>query len=214
MSIRRQYNLPNCTLILDGLESGNPAVNGLPLLGIVVNAECYFSGIPQKLQGGRTFLENLVRAVSAYAQVCLSGVPQPPSSQGEEDQIRLEPTGDQRNHRLTWVPAPGMQASSVEICLNTLQLFDLIEAVDQFLADQHTLPDLSLSLQPAPRRFRPPDEPFAHRVVPATIGVASLAIVALGLFLLPIPTVRKPEPKPIPQTTETAPHTTNPPPSP
>jgi hypothetical protein len=212
MSIRRQYSLPNCTLILEGLAStSSPTLNGRPLLGIVVNAECHFSGIPQKLQGGRTFLENLVNAVGAYAQVCLSGVPHPPLPQADEDQIRLEPTEDHRNHRLTWIPATGGQSQPVEIRLTTVQLFDLIEAVDQFLVDQQTLPDLSLSLQPSPRRFRPPDEPLAQRVIPATRGVASLALVAMALFWLPLPTVRKPEPKPIPQTNKTVPNTANPP---
>lgn len=212
MSIRRQYSLPNCTLILEGLANdANPALNGRPLLGIVVNAECQFAGIPQKLQGGRTLLENLVSAVSSYAQVCLSGVPHPPPLQKDEDQIHLEPTEDRRNHRLTWNPPTSVQSQPVEIRLTTVQLFDLIEAVDQFLFDQQTLPDLSFSLQPSPRRFRPPDEPLAQRVIPAAIGVTGLALVALVLLLLPIPTVRKPEPKPLPQAPQTTPNTSNPP---
>ena len=215
MSIRRQYSLPNCTLILDGLAGGANSTlnsgNGRPLLGILVNAECHFSGIPEKLQGGRVFLENLVNAVGSYAQVCLSGVPHPLPPQGDEDQIRLEPAEDQRSHRLIWTPSPEVQSSPVEIRLTTVQLFDLIEAIDQFLVDQQTLPELSLSLQPSPRRFRPPDEPLAQRVVPATIGVVGLAIAAILLFWFPLPVVRKPEPKPIPQSTQTVPNTANPP---
>jgi hypothetical protein len=80
--------------------------------------------------------------------------------------------------------------------LTTVQLFDLVEAVDQFIADRHTLPDFSLTLQPLSRRYRQPDEPFVQRAVPATLGAISLAIFAAALYVLPIPEVRKPEPKP------------------
>ena len=75
MNIRRQYSLPNCTLVLEGLsDMNNPLDNNLSM---VVNVECYFVTINQKLEGGRAFLESLVKAVSAYAQECLSGVHHP-----------------------------------------------------------------------------------------------------------------------------------------
>ncbi|HEY9672257.1 MAG TPA: DUF4335 domain-containing protein, partial [Waterburya sp.] len=81
MTIRRQYSLPNCTLILEGLSDAPPTSGGQidarPLMTMLVSAECHFSGIAQPLSGGRDFLESLVRAVSRYAQEFLSQVHHP-----------------------------------------------------------------------------------------------------------------------------------------
>lgn len=216
MNIRRQYILPNCNLILDGLSdnsSSTDASESRPLLSILVNAECNFVGNPQKLQGGRTFLENLAKAVSAYAQEYLSGIPHPQDSQSDEDRIYLEKIDGTYLHRLRWQPNAEVSQSPVELELTTVQLFDLVEGIDQFFADSQTLPDLTIQLQPASRRYRPPDEPLVQRAVPATLGIGSLALAALIFFFLPIPEVREPEPK-LPETpTQTVPNA-NPSPSP
>ncbi|GBF81866.1 DUF4335 domain-containing protein [Aphanothece sacrum] len=208
MNVRRQYILPNCTLILEGFSDISSSNAQDELLTILVNAECYFVGIPQKLQGGRTFLENLVKSVSAYAQEYLSGIPHPQNHQSSEDKIDLETIPGDHLHRLTWYPSISVNNSPVELILTTVQLFDLVEGIDQFFADSRTLPDLTLKLQPVSRRYRPPDEPLAQRVIPASLGMASLVVAAFVLFLLPIPQVREPEPKTQPTPTQPLPNTT------
>lgn len=205
MKIRRQYTLPNCTLALEGLSEDLGGSTGQPVLSIVTNAECYFVGSGQKMQGGRVFLENLARSVNAYAQECLSGVRHLPEQQEAADCFQLEKIPGTARHRLTWQPSPEVQAAPVTLELTALQLFDLVEAVDQFVADTLTLPDFSLKLQPLPRRFRQPDEPFVQRVFPATLGIASLAAAALAFFLIPVPEIRKPEAQPQASPTETVP---------
>ena len=89
--------------------------------------------------------------------------------------------------------------------LTTVQLFDLVEAIDQFVADSVTLPNLTLQLKPLSRRYRPPDEPLAQRAVPATLGIASLVVMAFALFFIPSPEVREPEPDLSVPSTETTP---------
>jgi hypothetical protein len=211
MTIRRQYSLPNCTLVLEGLSNEmaqSDPQTGRPLLSIVVNAECQFVGTNKKLHGGRVFLENLVKAVSAYAQECLSGVRHPQERQEGSDRVHLEKIQGTNLHRLTWQPPKEANEQPVEMELTSVQLFDLIESVDQFVADSRTLPDLSLKLQPVSRRYRQPDEPFAQRVIPATVGMMGLALTAFVFFLIPVPQVRQPqESKPQASPTETVPST-------
>jgi Domain of unknown function (DUF4335) len=216
MTIRRQYTLPNCTLILEGLSNemtGEPQ-DGQPLLSIVINAECKFVGIDRKLHGGRVFVENLVKATNAYAQECLSGIRHPHDGQGTSDRVYLEKIAGTTLHRISWHPPEEANEEPVELELNTVQLFDLVEAVDRFVADTRTLPDLTVGLQPVSRRYRQPDEPLAQRAVPATMGIVSLAVAALAFLMIPIPQVRKPEEtKPQPSPAQTAPNTQQSPPA-
>jgi hypothetical protein len=210
VNIKRQYSLPNCTLILEGLSddlSISDSKNGKSLLSLLVNVECHFVSINQKLQGGREFLESLVNATSAYAQECLSGVRHPQETQLVTNSVRIDKVAGTKLHRLAWQPSAETNEQPVEIELTTVQLFDLVEAVDQFIADSRTLPDLSLKLQPVSRRYRQPDEPLAQRVVPATVGLVGIAVSALVFFLIPVPEVRKPEEtKPQPNPTQTNPN--------
>ncbi|XHU95313.1 MAG: DUF4335 domain-containing protein [cyanobacterium endosymbiont of Rhopalodia gibba] len=208
MNIKRQYSLPNCTLILEGLSdnlTGSDSQDNRPLLSILVNVECRFVGTSQTLQGGRTFLENLAKVASAYAQEYLSGIPHPQDIQGNEDLIRLEKIEDTDLHRLKWQPSTQISQFCVELELNTVQLFDLVESLDQFFTDSRTLPDFSLQLHPISRRYRPPDEPLRQRAVPATLGIGSVALMALILFFFPIPEIREPEPKSPETSTRTIP---------
>lgn len=211
MTIRRQYSLPNCTLILEGLSDGAGAVGGQldprPLMNILVHAECRFAGQQQFLIGGRDFFESLVRSVSRYAQEFLSQVHHPKLHGDKPELVHLQKVKDKNLHLLTLLPiaealpvgsGAGMatnsgshsmmaQGAPVQIYLTTVQLFDLVEAIDQFLADRQTLPELSVPLQSLPKRYRNADQPVAQRVAPAALGLTSLALSAIALFLVPAP---------------------------
>ena len=212
MTIKRQYSLPNCTLVLEGLSNEiapTGQFNSRPLISIATNAECRFSHSPYHLTGGRDFLENLVKSVSSYAQELLSGIRHPQISEVAQDSVHLEKVEDHNLHRLTWQEHP--EAQPVQIDLNNVQFFDLVEAVDQFLADSSTLPDLSLQLEPISRRYRKSDEPLTQRTAPLAVGMGSFALAAAALFFTPIPKVTEPEPikqsQTEEETTETAENT-------
>ena len=204
MSIKKQYSLPNCNLILEGMEDvSDSGSNGLSnQIAILINAECHFVGSNQNLSGGRVFLENLANAVSSYTQELLSGLPHPQHQSPEYPHIRLEKIAENNIHRLTLEPEPESENTSVAIDLTTVQLFDLVEAIDQFLIDETTLSDLSLKLESVSKRHRPPEEPLVDRVVPFLTGTLSLAIAAAIFWLIPPPprqqpTESIPEPNPI-----------------
>ncbi|MGK7944751.1 MAG: DUF4335 domain-containing protein [Microcystaceae cyanobacterium] len=209
MNLKRQYSLPNCTLTLDGLEGASlstDSIDNRPVLSILTNMDCFFVGQPNRMMGGRDLLDNLVKSVSLYAQTCLSGLSHPPEETSSTNQVQLEAIAAQNRHRLTWYPEGSDQPQTLE--LSTIQLFDLIEAVDQLVADQQTLPELSIVLKPVSRRYRQPDEPMAQRVIPAVVGLLSLVIVGSIGFMLPIPEVERPAVEERPAT-ETLPQPTN-----
>jgi hypothetical protein len=76
MTVKRQYTLPYCQLILEGLTANiNDPQSALTVL---MNVECHLPGTSQgSLSGGREFLDSLVTAVSGYGQQLLSGVSLP-----------------------------------------------------------------------------------------------------------------------------------------
>ncbi|MEH1890017.1 MAG: DUF4335 domain-containing protein [Nostoc sp.] len=212
MNIQRKYSLPNCTLLLEGLSDVSRVAHFQemrPELSILVNAECYLSGYNQPLTGGREFFESLVRAVSGYAQEFLSSVPNPQAHNQESELVEFQKV-DSNRHRLIIHSegAPeGFESHSnnskrppIEIDLNTVQLFDLVEAVDQFFADTQTLPELSLELQPVTRRYGGASQALIRQAVPAAVGVSSLAVAAIAFNLIPPPQMRPPQPKPKEQT--------------
>jgi hypothetical protein len=207
MNIQRKYSLPNCTLLLEGLSDVTRAAHFQemrPELSILVNAECYLSGYNQPLTGGREFFESLVRAVSGYAQEFLSSVPNPQAHNQESELVEFRKV-DSNRHRLIIHSegAPeGFESHSnnskrppIEIDLNTVQLFDLVEAVDQFFADTQTLPELSLELQPVTRRYGGASQALIRQAVPAAVGVSSLAVAAIAFNLIPPPQLRPPQPQ-------------------
>lgn len=212
MTIKRQYSLPNCTLILEGL-SDSPSDSGSTtgIMSTLVNAECHFLGCDRVLSGGRGFFENLVNSVSAYAQEFLSGLHHPQATKDDSNLVRIEKIDDINRHRLTLSNSDNQTDSSStstkQVDLTTVQLFDLIEAIDRFFADTRTLPDLALELQPLSRRYRKAEEPFVERATPAALGLAGLAACAFAFSLIPPPAVRKPEPKPTATPTQTLPNT-------
>ena len=207
MTIRRQYSLPNCSLVLEGLSDGSAAsqLDMRPVLSILMSAECYVTGLGEPLTGGREFFESLVRAVSSYAQEFMSGVHYPDRYGPNLGMVQLHRI-DGNSHRLTVLSTEAGSATqidqktelSAEVDLTTVQLFDLVEAIDQFFADTQTLPELSLQLTPISKRYIKSAEPLAQRSLPAVVGVSSLALAAMAFFLVPVPGVQRPR-DPVPQ---------------
>ncbi len=194
MTIQRQYSLPNCKLILQGLsDTKDGSSETRPCLSMLMSAECHFVGYPQPLSGGREFFESLVKAVSQYTQTFLSGVSSPLLTP-DSSPVQLQKV-DGHLHRLTIQPQEETgdnHQSTIQLDLTTVQLFDLVEAVDQFLADSRTLPELSLQLKPTSKRQVKPAQTTSQRVMPAAIGVSGLAVAALAFFLIPIPETQRP----------------------
>ncbi len=225
MTIRRQYSLPNCTLILDGLSDGT-STTGIPdprpLMSSLFNAECHFVGCEQPLFGGREFLTSLVTTVSDYAQAFLSGISHPLKPQTADNLVSLV-KGDRDNiHHLqaqleshstpiggnkvsaigtapserssqteALVPASsGNSTQPTQVDLSTIQLFDLLEAIDQFLADRRTLPDIMIPLRPVSKATA---QPISAQAVPAGLGLASLVVASLVGYALPAPQVLPPK---------------------
>lgn len=187
MTAQRQYILPNCNLVIEGLLAGDESDATSPLT-VVLNSECTFPGTADRLSGGREFLNALVKAVSDYAQSLLSGVPYPLEETPTATQpVTLKPTDNHRHQLIAAVSdAEGAEARQT-IDLNSVQLFDLVEAVDQLLADTLTLPDMTLQVAPLNRRHARPAEPASKRVIPAAVGLSTLAAAAVLLFMVPVP---------------------------
>lgn len=202
MSIQREYSLPHCKLILEGLTDDKATLNGhdgRPLMSILVNAQCYLASREQPISGGLEFFQSLVSAVNRYAQEFLSGVRRhsgftpesPDSNNGKPPAVELH-TLNPNLHRLIVQPQESYSTGPIQIDLNTVQLFDLVEAVDQFFADTRTLPQMGLQLRPLTKKEAKNQEPLAKKAMPAAVGVSSLALAAIALFFVPIPEVQRP----------------------
>ncbi|ELR97954.1 DUF4335 domain-containing protein [Gloeocapsa sp. PCC 73106] len=200
MNIRRQYQSSNCTLVLEGLSND---ANDFNHLAILLSAECHLIGSRQTLSGGRIFLENLARVVNAYTQDLLSGLPHPQPNNLESDIIHIQPYGN--FHRLTWQKNQESGPEVTQVDLTTVQLFDLVETIDQLLADEYTLPDLTLPIEPLSRRHKQDNEALLERSLPAIVGIGTLALTAIAAFFLEPPVVREPRPQPLDNSTETIP---------
>ncbi len=195
MTIQRKYSLPSCVLVVEGLNTTETSAlpsDGRPLLSMLVNVECHFpnSGQPP-LSGGREFLDSLVKSASSYTQQFLSKVTLRPGSKQEPELVHLHRLD---NHRHQLIVRDTSQVEPVKIDLTTVQLFDLVEAVDQLLADSRTLPDLGLKIKPISKRNVTSSQDIAKQAVPAALGVSSLALAAIAFFLVPIPEVQPPKP--------------------
>ncbi len=195
MTIRRQYQLPNCSLVLDGL-SINPEPGNEETMSLLVNAECRISGLERSLNGGYNFFAALVRAVSQYGQEVLSGFAHPQVIEGEPLLVHINP-GEGPYHHLVIQPeiadlGDTGDGRAIDIKLSAVQLFDLTEAVDQFFDDNQTLPELAPALSPLPRRFVRTDEPLSDRALPAILGVGGLVAATMAMGLLPLPALREP----------------------
>lgn len=185
MDIRRQYSLPNCTLVLVGFSDGSSGgySDSRPVMSILTGIECHFHGHSKPLAGGRELFENLVRGVSDYAQQFLSGIPRPLANLERSGIVQFQPVSNYL-HRLIVHPSEG---GEMYFDLTTVHLFDLVEAVDQFLADSRTLPDIVVPLAPLAKRYAQGEKSIPERVAPAALGVTSLAVAAITLSSVPVP---------------------------
>lgn len=215
MIVKREYILPNCTLILSGMSEDSSTTESdrhTPVMNSILSAECNFVGLNKSLSGEKDFFDSLIATVSSYAQQFLSGSRYPRSNNKDKpNAIEIEKVENKNLHRLSWRSADKEQ---VEIELTTIELFDLVEAIDQFFEDRLTLPDLQLKLKPLSKRYRSSDEPIAKRSAPAAFGLASLALSGLILFLIPIPEkarspIESPQPTPTEQKQEEDPQPSN-----
>lgn len=201
MTIRRQYSLPNCSLILEGWAGEtnfNEGGNGRPLMSIIINAECRFTAQEHQssvLKGDRDFLDSLIRVVNNYAQSVLSGLTPQATQDWVGEAVNIKPLPEKNRHQLKVTRTEeGRPEEIIKLDLTTVELFDLVEAIDQLLNDGSTLPDLTFSVQPNSRKIRAQNEPFVKKARPALTGVASLAFAAATLLLVPVPEMREPEP--------------------
>jgi outer membrane biosynthesis protein TonB len=197
MTIRRQYSLPNCTLVLDGLSDGS--VSGItdsrPVMSSLFNAECHFVGRDRPLYGGRDFLTSLVSTVSNYAQEFLSGISHPKPPAPTTDNLVSLARGERENThclqaKLDPANNPDTDGQPTQVELSTVQLFDLLEAIDQFLADRRTLPDIMVPLRPVTKAVA---QPISAQATPIGLGMASLIVAGLVGYALPSPQVSKPQ---------------------
>ncbi len=197
--IQRSYSLPSCTLLIDGIITGGDVVS------ILTSFSCRFSHHAEPIVGGLELLNALVKVVGAYAQALKSNtlvaIP--------EKQVRLEPEG-KHLHILSVLlnEADAHNPKQLQIKLNTIQLFDLMESLDRLCCDPTTLPDLKLITQISDYRSQ---SQLNNQAIPAIAGVFSLAIAATVLYFIPTP---KPETKPtptVPVQTKPLPKKSNPP---
>jgi hypothetical protein len=172
-------------------------------MSILVSAECYLPPRKEPIAGGQEFFQSLVNVVSHYAQEFLSGVkrfsfytiPVEPRD-GVPTPVQLQKINPNL-HRLIVQPQESYNSAPIEIDLSAVQLFDLVEVVDQFCADSQTLPQIHGNLRSLSRQEAKVHEPVAKRALPATVGLSSLAIAALAFFWMPIPADQRPlEPVP------------------
>jgi len=182
MPIQRSYNLPSCTLQVAGIST-----EGSDRLSILTGFECKFHHNGDKVSGGRELLDILIKSACKYAQALQSAEPVLVDSEF----LSLEPV-DAFIHRLKVKSSDRSESSeSIEINLNTVQLFDLVESIDRLCLDPQTLLDLNPVIEPLTSSTK-----NIISYLPAFIGVGSLAIASTILFLIPTP---KPDPKPQPQ---------------
>ncbi len=213
MPIQRQYSLPNCVLILEGLSNASEAsAAGRPELSIVTRFECYFAREKQTLVGGRDLLEGLLKATNNCVQSWISGL-QPTLRKGSEmtQQVQLNPVST-GGFDLA-VPGELLAKGSVEdakpddqplvqLHISSVQLFDLMEAIDQLTADQQTLPDLKAEIRPRSRQEVRSSLAPLEQAAPIAIGTVGVAVAAATFFFMPVP--KAPEP---PKENQTAPAT-------
>lgn len=205
MPIQRQYSLPDCVLTLDGLSSlpESTAAGNRPELSVLTRFECYFAGEKAPLVGGRELLDGLITATNTCVQALISGV----KSALKEDDSKVQLQSDKEGAGFALrIPAAllfqgtsaflsaeeGLEKPAVELHISAVQLFDLMEAVDQLAADQQTLPELQVVIQPRSRREVMSTQLVLEQSAPIVLGAAGVAIAAAAVFFIPVPKVQAP----------------------
>jgi Domain of unknown function (DUF4335) len=233
MSINRQFSLPNCVLILEGLSNAPEGTAGSrPELSVLTRFECYFAREKQALVGGLDLLEGLIAATNDCVQAWISGIPSAPHKRAD-GALRLEIKPANGGFEMTVPedllsqgvtdPAKDPEKSALQLRLSTVQLFDLMEAIDQLAADRQTLPNLQVAPRSRSKKETLSGSLLIEQSAPVAIGMASVAVAAAALFFMPIPKVPKikepeasPSPlvQPVPVTPAASPPVTAPPKSP
>ena len=217
MTVQRQFNLPHCTLSLEGISNSvSDAVLG-DSLDVLLRLECQFGNLAKPLTGGLDLLNSLIQATNQCTQSWMSGVPHRRLKKLNQDQsaVHLMPK-EEDGFELT-IPKSLLSESTdyaedpIRVGLTTVQLFDLVEALDQLLADQQTLPNLSLAVRPLSRSEAASGQALT-KSTPMVLGAVSVAIAASAFYFVPVPKVSPPPknqptpastdaPNPIPGTT-------------
>jgi hypothetical protein len=196
--IQRNYSLPSCTLLIDGIITGGD------VMSILTSFSCRFNHHSEPIVGGLDLLNALVKVVGAYVQALKSNT----SVAIPEKQVRLEAEG--KHLHVLSVSVNASDASnlkSLQIKLNIIQLFDLMENLDRLCCDSSTLPDLRLVTQISEYRSQ---SALTNQALPAISGVVSLAIAATVLYFIPTPQPTKPV-QPVPVQTKPLPKVSTPP---
>lgn len=180
--MQRSYSLPSCTLLVEGISTGGN------VLSIVTSFGCRFNHHPEPIVGGLELLKAMVVVIGAYAQSLISQN----SMQSNDAQVQIAPEG-KHFHILSVLlnQSDANNPKQMQVKLNTIQLFDLMESLDRLCCDPTTLPEVNLTTQAAAQRS---NALLNNQAIPAIAGVFSVAIAASFLYLIPTP---KPDPKPV-----------------
>ncbi|PHV63322.1 DUF4335 domain-containing protein [Cyanobacterium aponinum] len=198
-SIERQYMSPNCVLSLQGFSEESDNQEAISVMSVLTLAKCQIIGNSTTLQGGLTFLEHLLHAVSSYTHDLLSGLNHPVESKDKNDYIYLTNLEDKKRHLLIWQKEKGQTDDQLELELTTVQLFDLLDALDQLYQDPLTLPQLKDEIKPLSRRHRQAEVSFVEQSTPATLGFVGFTLAAIALFFIPNPNnIKDPNQEPQP----------------
>ncbi len=199
MTVQRQYSLPNCVLILECINPYGDS-SPRPLLSVLNSFECHFANESKIIKGDKDLLNALAQLAHQQAQSILSGVSAVSASSEKPGFDKLQLTALETGKFSLSIPENLLQpvdtephATALDIQLSTVQLFDLVEALDQMCDDSQTLPDLSLNLKPLSRR-QVKSQGTGQKTVPLVMGMASLAIAAAVAYVIPIPNITKPTP--------------------
>lgn len=211
MTIQRPFILPNCTLNLEGISNSlSDAVLG-ESLDVLLRLECQFGDLKKPLIGGLDLLNSLIQATNQCTQSWMSGIPHRRLTKLNQDEAAVHLLPKEEDGFELTIPLdllnemPSGADNPVRVGLTTLQLFDLVEALDQLLADQQTLPNLSLAVRPLSRAEAASGQGL-QKSASAVVGAASVAIAASIFYLLPVPQASAPPkdpPKAEPTSTET-----------
>lgn len=202
MPIQRQYSLPNCVLILEGLSNSPDRAGGdRPELSILTRFECYFAREKQAIIGGRELLESLFRATTHCVQHVISGLQSSTHHKGV-DGVKIEKDAEGGFHLsvpselMFQATAEATDKPDLKLHLSAIQLFDLMEAMDQLAADRQTLPDLKTTIQPRSRSEVVADRSALEQSASVALGTISVAVAAAAVFFIPAPKLTEPSKQP------------------